>query len=393
MPSINCINTDECTGCKACANICPKDAIVFQEDEYGFSYPFINAEKCIQCKKCEQVCNSIKSFNTGLPLKTYAAANKDNNILRASSSGGVFSVLAEYYLANGGYVCGCVYDENLRPIHICTNRYEDYLQMRKSKYVQSDVGDVYRTVKKLLQNDKDVLFVGTPCQIAGLKGFLQKNHERLLTVDLVCHGTPSYKMFRAFLDYLENKYDTKITDFNFRSKKHGWLRISTEFTDKTGRTRNIGKNQEFYMFSFSNGDIMRPSCYSCKYASPERVGDITIGDFWGYNKKTSGLSPVNGISLFTLNTDASLKILESLSEKLFLEEVDYSAAINGNTCLRHPTRKGRNREKCMKSLSENRIHEIAENYVKNNKKRIIIEKIKYTIPIRLYEALRRRKSE
>ena len=390
MTNMSCINISDCVGCKACANSCPKDAIVFQEDECGFSYPFINAEICIQCGKCEQTCNAVKAINVRLPLKTFAAVNKDDDVLKASSSGGVFSVLAEYYLDKGMYLCGCVYDENLRPIHICTNKHEDYLRMRKSKYVQSDIGDVYRTIKNLLNNDKEVLFVGTPCQVAGLKGFLHKDYEKLLTVDLVCHGTPSYKMFLAFLDYLENKYSTKIVDFNFRSKKHGWLRISTEFTDEKGRTRNIGKNQEFYMFSFSNGDIMRSSCYSCRYAIPERVGDITIGDFWGYNKQTLGMSSVKGISLFTINTDSAMKILEPLSEKLVLKEVDYSEAINGNTCLRHPTKKGRNREKYMKALSENRIQEVAENYVKHNRKRIVIEKIKYMIPIRLYKVLMRR---
>lgn len=383
------LEKDRCTACGACANICPTDAIKLKADEFGFNYPNINEVLCIDCGKCISVCKAIKESNLNIPIKAFAATHKNKNTLISSSSGGVFSALAEYVLENGGAVCGCIFDEKLTPIHICTEKIEEYLQMRKSKYVQSNIGLIYREIKDRLTNKQLVLFSGTPCQIEGLYSFLGVNTGNLLTVDLVCHGVPSELMFKKFINYLEKKHKTKIKAFDFRSKKYGWQRFTMEYTDINKKVINLGKANEFYFPAFSTGNIMRPSCFSCKFACEKRVADITIGDFWGYEKLNLSCDTTNGTSLCTFNTPASLKLISTISKYLFLEEIDYNVAVNGNTCLRHPTVKGDKWDEYMLAIKNDEIPKIAQKYLKTNKKRIIRGKIKLMIPIKIFKYIRR----
>lgn len=387
------LDTDNCTGCKACLNTCFKDAIIFTEDEYGFTYPSIKQELCVDCGKCVQVCKRISEVEKRVPKKAFAATNKDAKTLMNSSSGGVFSVLAEYILNSGGLVCGCVYDGELKPIHICTEKHSDFIRMRRSKYVQSDVGTVYREVKKGLEQKRQVLFSGTPCQVAGLNAYLNKKYDNLITIDLVCHGVPPYRIFKEFLNYLENKYKVKIVDFNFRSKKYGWQRFSLEFTDDKGKVKNIGKQQEFYYPAFSHGFIFRNSCFNCSFACPERVGDFTIADFWGHEQVELACDKKYGVSICFLNTDLAVEWLPVLSEQLTLDEIDYKTAVAGNTCLRHPTPMGAKREKYLTALKENNIPKIAEAYNRSNRKKIMLERIKLLIPVGLFVSLKKRQKK
>ncbi len=388
------LNNDKnnCCGCGACVNVCPCDAVSMQSDEYGFAYPVVNEEKCVQCGRCTTVCEKVNKNESSMPLKAFAATHRDRSILMSSSSGGVFSALAEHILDMGGVVCGCIFDDNLNAVHICTEKKDELCKIRKSKYLQSDVGLIYRDIKKCLIDGKHVLFTGTPCQVAALYAVLGKKYKNLTTMDLICHGVPSQLMFDSFIKYLEKQYKTKIVEFDFRSKKYGWQRYTMEFTDSRQRKVNIGKAKEFYVRSFTNGDIIRPSCLSCKYACANRIGDITIGDFWGHERFDLKCDTLNGTSIFTINTEDALKWRDILFENLLCEEIDYRLAAAKNACLNKPTSKGKNRDLYMQAFKENKIEKIVLKYKEENKKLIFREKIKFLIPASIFVFIKKLKS-
>ena len=385
------LNNDKanCCGCGACVNICPHCAISMAEDEYGFRYPQIDTALCTQCGLCAKTCEKVHTNDSGMPLRAFAASHRNKQVLQQSSSGGVFSALAQHFLENGGAVCGCIYDDKLNAIHICTEKVEDLVQIRKSKYFQSDVGLVYQDIKKRLKQGQQVLFTGTPCQVAALYAVVGKNHENLTTMDLICHGVPSQRVFNQFIKYLEKRHKTKIVSFDFRSKKYGWPRFTMEFTDSRGRTVNIGKAQEFYMPSFTGGNLIRESCLSCPYACANRVGDITMGDLWGYEKIPLTIQLFNGTSLFTLNTPQAEKWFNILSENLNCEEIDYALAVKGNHCLHQPTAKGDKRELYMDAIKNDTIDNMALRYRRSKKKLILREKLRFMIPTRIFASLRK----
>ena len=393
MTSSELYTKENCCGCKACSNACPRDAIEFKCDELGFFFPSIDVEKCIDCGLCASSCDFQKDIiEKNTPIKSFAAVNKDTVALKKSSSGGVFWALAEITLEKGGTVCGCVYNENLEPIHICADKEDECVRMRGSKYVQSDIGFVYREIKEKLKSGKQVLFTGTPCQVAALQSvLLRKKYDNLITVDLVCHGVPSALMFKKYLEYLEEKYNTEIVGYSFRSKRYGWQRFTSEFTDSKGRVKNIGKINEFYQTEFTNGNIMRESCFHCKYATPERVGDFTIGDFWGHEKVNITMDVSKGLSICTANTQKAIDTIPALSEKLHLIDVEYKIIVKGNKCLHMPTPKGKKWEQYMDALKQNEIPKIAKQYVIKNKKSIFRNKLRLYVPNFLFRAVRRNK--
>ncbi|MBQ3202565.1 MAG: Coenzyme F420 hydrogenase/dehydrogenase, beta subunit C-terminal domain [Clostridia bacterium] len=384
------INKELCNGCAACVNICPCGAIQMKTDELGFVYPDINDAVCVQCGKCVTACNATQEMVLNAPVKAFAAAHREKAVLCASASGGVFSAVAEQVLEQGGAVCGCVYDDDLKPIHICAEKKEDYLRMRRSKYLQSDVGLVYQEIKKRLKNGQTVFFSGTPCQVAALYAVVGRQTTNLITADLICHGVPGYEMFKRFIRYLENKYQTEITDFNFRSKQYGWQRFTAEFTDANGRKQNIGKVEEFYLAAFTAGNIMRPSCFSCRFATDRRIGDITLGDFWGYEVVDLPFNVTKGNSVCLLNTSRGMALLPFLSERMYVKEIDCNVAVAGNTCLRHPTPKGEKWEMYMQAFKDNEIDRVALQYCARNKRRVWKERLKLWIPGRLFVYLKRR---
>lgn len=364
-----------------------------QSDEYGFAYPVVDEGKCVKCGRCATACEKVNKNESGMPLKAFAASHLNKELLIKSSSGGVFSALAEHILDIGGVVCGCIFDDNLNAVHICTEKKDDLCKIRKSKYIQSDIGLIYRDIKKSLIDGKHVLFTGTPCQVAALYAFLCKEYDNLTTMDLVCHGVPSQLMFDKFIKHLEKRYKTKIVKFDFRSKKYGWQRYTMEFTDVRNRSVNIGKAREFYIRSFTGGDIIRSSCLSCKYACANRIGDITIGDLWGYEVFDLKCDTCNGTSLFTINNEKAAKWLDVLRENLFFEEIDYSIAVKKNCCLHTPTSQGKNRDIYMQAFKEDKIEKIVSKYEKESKKVILREKLKFLIPVSIFTFIKKIKSQ
>lgn len=290
-----------CTGCEACVNICPKDAISMKTDWKGFLYPSIDQKKCIDCKLCQHKCPI--NVTSSVPFKFGTARvyiDKKKEYLLQASSGGAFGTMARYVLSQKGTVFGCSMDDDYQVNYIGINKLEDLNLLHGSKYVQSYVGQIYREVKKTLQNNRLALFCGCPCQVAGLKQYLHKDYENLITMDLICHGVPSQPYFQSYVkDLLRRKKGMGIKSFRFRYK------MDTKHTSSV-YTGYI--NQDFYMTYFLWGKGYRSSCYYCRFAGESRQGDFTIGDFG--NNKTVHL-PIDdslGSSLILFNTQKAKEL-------------------------------------------------------------------------------------
>ena len=341
---------EDCCGCKACASACPKDAINFCCDEYGFQYPTIDKEKCIGCHKCIRTCDFQKKGEFGRHvLEGYAARHINQDVYGNSTSGGVFTALAEWVIKRGGFVYGCVFDENFTPVHVSVDTIEGLSAMRESKYAQSDVGYIYRDVKAKLSEDKHVLFTGTPCQVAGLYSYLGTlNVSKLLTADLICHGVPSSVTFKKYCEYLEQRYHSNIKKFQFRNKLFGWTRPVVNVSFENGTSKWWFPPKNIYYTNFDRRNFQRLSCFHCKYSCDSRCGDITIGDFWGFQKADVKMSFKEGISCCLLNTTKAIEIFGELN--LNVERVDPQYIIQGNYHLRKPLPKGKDWDKVMNAV-------------------------------------------
>ena len=323
-----------CTGCAACYNICQAAAISMLPDERGFYRPVIDQARCVDCRRCAQVCPQNERKAPETTGKVYAALAVDDEIRAKSSSGGIFSLLAEGVLRSGGVVFGAALQKDLCVRHIMIADLAQMDQLRGSKYVQSEIGTSYSQAQEMLQAGKAVLFSGTPCQIAALKGFLGKEYENLLTVDILCHGVPSPAAFRRFVDSKEKETGSKVANVNFRKKDPGWSSFSTEISYENGTTEI---DNSFY-YLFVRDYMLRQSCSECLYARDERVGDITLGDFWGYQE--SGPEHIEnddlGISFVSVNTPKGEAVFRALRGKADFAERTIQEAVKGNPVLTHP---------------------------------------------------------
>lgn len=321
----------ECTGCEACRNVCPKDAIEMRYDQEGFLQPFLIQDKCIKCLACEKTCpvlsSEIKSSDTSPTV--YASWNKDADIRKESSSGGAFSAIASGITDIGGYVVGASYDVDMHVRHIICNSGNGIKQLRGSKYVQSEIGDTFRKIKRLLNQSHTVLFVGTPCQVSGLRSYLRKEYENLFCLDFICHGTPSPLLFKKYIEWIETNKHIKIHSFNFRSKHSGWydaLRVANGDC--------FCKNKyDAYFYGFNKNLSLRESCYRCPAIGLPRKGDLTIGDFWGigmYSPFEDADEIPKGISLLMVNNQAGERLFELAKPYLHYVKRDFDEALNRN---------------------------------------------------------------
>jgi len=313
-------NKNACTGCEACSNICPVNAIKMLPDNEGFLYPEIDYAKCTNCGLCFKICpaNSSDVIERGLsnPL-VYAAWNKNDIIRNQSSSGGIFSLLAEKTIETNGAVFGASFDQDMVVNHILVKNKEDLQKLRGSKYVQSRIGNSYSVAKDLLNKDVHVLFSGTPCQIMGLYAFLQEKPDTLYTCDLICHGVPSPKVLADYLKELEKEYGAKATKISFRDKSSGWSRPTFVVEFSNGQKyKEFFYEKDAYGKGFGLNLFLRPSCYICKYSNIPRVSDITLGDFWGIEKHMPNLDYNKGISIVLLNTEKGVKLFDSIKNEL-----------------------------------------------------------------------------
>lgn len=276
------IPVKNCCGCTACYNICPKSAIQMSADSEGFLYPNVDEAKCVGCGACEKVCPIVHQPTLH---EAYAdcvvAQSNSNDVLDESTSGGFIDALYKYVLDEcGGYAVGVAYNHEFLPIHVITDSYERAKEFRNSKYAQSDLGNVFKNIRELLGKGKRVMFVGTPCQVAGLKTFLSKEYENLITVDLVCRSIPSPKLWRKYLDWQEERRNAKITKVVCRKKTYGYHSGALEIEFENGKHYAGSNRVDYYMKSFHHDLCSRPSCYDCRFKTKHRCSDFTVFDCW-----------------------------------------------------------------------------------------------------------------
>ena len=355
-----------CSGCKACYNICPRNCIKMSEDMEGFSYPKVRVNDCVKCGLCEKVCpqlNIYVSKESYAEPTCLAAWNVDKAVRANSSSGGIFTSLAGWILSQDGVVFGAGYDVQHRVIHKEVHKIEGLNDLRGSKYAQSDIGDTYQSAKKYLEAGKSVLFTGTPCQIAGLNNFLQVEYERLYTCDIVCHGVPSPLVFEKYKQSLEESYNSKLTGINFRNKKNGWksYKVAIQFANHREYSKTF--IDDAYMKGFLRNYYLRPSCYSCTYAKLPRTSDITLGDFWGIASKYPELDDDGGTSLLLINTDKGKAMFKASENNIKQCECELQHAINGNPSLISSVKEPKVREKFFKDLHTREFNYIIKRYM------------------------------
>lgn len=322
---------EHCTGCAACMNKCPKQCIEMKEDEFGYLFPFIDESHCIECGLCQKVCPE-NNRPSAIPIqKAYAAWSLDDYDRGSSTSGGIASVLTNHILHQGGVAFGAVSSEKCDVRHEAVEQVCNAARFKGSKYVQSTIGYCYQEVKEALKQNKQVLFTGTPCQVAGLRNFLGKPYENLYTVDIICHGVPSLKLLSEHLSRYCLLDD--ITKVSFRNNE-GYV-LSAYKDDKLQYSKPFPNDR--YLYGFMYALFYRPSCYECRYANSHRISDLTIGDFWGLGKKRPVNYDTKKVSVVTPNTDKGALLLKACKQKLFLEERDREEAISGNKQLQVPS--------------------------------------------------------
>lgn len=319
MLSVDQIDKSRCTGCHACVSVCPLDAIVMEFSDDGFLYPQIDSQRCVHCSKCYSVCPTTKEYAYRPYLKCYSCYSKDREVLKASSSGGVFYYLAQLFLLSGGVVFGSAYDAKTYECkHVSTDNVPLSVIMR-SKYVQSRICDSFSKVLEALEDNRSVLFCGTPCQVRGLKAYLDcKNCKKssLFTIDFMCHGVPSPMFFKESIQFLEQVKGDLVTDFTFREKDLGWRTQVEKAYFKNGDLWKCKSFDYYYYFFFVNNYSLRDSCYSCEeYCS--HLSDITLADDWVSNADKNE----SGTSLLFVNTDKGLEFYKKIQEKIVAQEV------------------------------------------------------------------------
>lgn len=331
---------EKCTGCSACFNACSQKAITMSEDACGFIHPNIDQNLCIDCGLCAKVCPVNTKVTFKYPLDCYAATVKSDEELLSCASGGMATELSRYVINRGGIVYGCT-GKNIRNVHhIRINKIEDIELLKGSKYVQSFIGEVYKNVRKDIQTGCFVLFIGTPCQVAGLKGFLRhKDYQNLFTVDIVCHGVPSQKMLNDNISlYCAENEDISVS---FRKKVYtpskcgaSWRIIYGWFyqTKNMSAQHAIKYYKDPYMFGFLTPLTFRNSCYICPYANISRCSDFTLGDFWGLGKDACFING-KGVSVVLVNTDKAASVWSEVSEKCVWVRREIVEAQKGNCQL------------------------------------------------------------
>ena len=358
----------ECSGCKACESICPKNSISFIENDEGFLIPTVDENTCVNCGLCYKKCPQLNSVTISDSFKlqkqeVYASKAKDKHTLLESSSGGVFTIIATEVIKNNGVVFGCAFDENFVARHISIKTVKELEKLRGSKYVQSNTMKTFLETKSYLKKDIPVLYVGTPCQIAGLRAFLGKPYDKLITIDLVCHGVPSPKLFSQYLSDFEKRNNEKIKKYDFRYKeKTGSSKCNRIITNK--KTRAYVYQCDPYYKSFSDEKTYRECCYNCKYTNTKRIGDITIGDYWGYELFHPERDSSLGISVVLINTTIGKEIFDKVKNTYL---TTYDSTLDEAICKQYTLKKPAKRPSCRDEFYKD-INSIG--YAKTMKKHI-----------------------
>ncbi len=350
---------ENCTGCGACFNICPKKVIEMKADSEGFLYPEVG-EGCNNCGVCEKICPGLNVvvFNEK-PREANAVWTNSQEDRARSSSGGFFNILVEYTLSKNGIIFGAAFDGGFNLYHTFGESKEDCLKFAGSKYLQSDIKGTYAKVLKELKGERTVLYSGTPCQIAGLYAFLGKDYDELITCDVVCNGVPSPLVFDKYLKHLENSQSSKAVEVRFKDKRMGWHKphFTVKFQNGTEFSKNI--NETEFGRGFGQALFLRPVCGSCQFAKESRVADFTLADFWGLGAKTPfGHKTESGVSLVLINSEKAKEIYKDLPQNFTSVIREFSEATDGNSRLKYPLKHSPNREEFFKAFTSKPFDEV-----------------------------------
>lgn len=334
------ISRSECTGCAACVNVCGQEAIQMKKGRDGFEYPVVNAEKCVGCMKCVRVCtarNLKPEVSPQLPL-VYGMCSKNENLRMHSTSGGMFSELAECILNRGGYVAGAAYNADWSVEQRMIQDRDRLEDLRRSKYQQSNAKLIYRDIKTVLEGGREALFCGTPCQAGGLKAFLGREYERLTVCDFICRGVTSPKIFAAYIRDLEEEYGSGVEYVWMKNKCNGWHSLTTVIGFQNGKKYIRKGSEDSYVQLYLRYNAgVRPSCYQCRFKGEKDVADITLGDFWGLNG--TALDDDRGTSAVICRTEKGRRLVDEIKGKVRYEEKQINDVKRGNPCLCRPIEK------------------------------------------------------
>lgn len=384
MDDFICKEHKLCTGCGACYSICPVNAIIMKDNMEGFFYPEIDDAKCIDCKLCTKNCPINSAPDVGKFNRiSFVARTKDEQLLNKCTSGGIFTTLAKKFIENGYSVFGVIYDDEFNVIHKRITDVEDIDKLAGSKYVQSWLGDTFKNIKELLDEGNKVLFCGTPCQVAGLYNFLRGGHKNLYLVDLVCHGVPSPKLWKSYLEYIQNK-EGKLLDANFRSKKLGYHVSVMEEKFVCGKSVIGSARTNLMSKCFFKNIADRYCCYDCKFKTVERVSDLTIYDSWHASELVENLNDDDkGYTNIIVQSDKGYELINKYLKDcilLYPSKTDVAIKLDGCMAVRsvniHP-----DRDYFYQYLNENGIYKTVSKFLPISKWDVIIEKMKKIIAI------------
>ncbi len=393
---IEIVDKKDCCDCEACMQICPKRCISMESDAEGFLYPKVDVDLCVGCNLCEKVCPVINRFPKKRPDEVRAAKNPDEEVRLGSSSGGVFTMLAEKVLESGGVVFGARFDDGMDVIHDYTETVEGLQAFRGSKYVQSRIGCTYKQAEKFLKEGRGVLFSGTSCQIAGLKHFLRKEYDNLLAVDVICHGAPSPKVWREYFKEIKLRPEgvagkntvlsslnesSGISDVSFRDKRYGWekygfaIRTAACKAAQNSVLQSYGSSdvwfyepyrQNLFMRGFLANLYLRPSCYDCPAKGGSSGSDLTLGDFWGIRRTYPEYFDDKGVSVVLINSDKGKVVFESVGADNI--EAAYEAALSGNRSIERSVRIPRYRAYFFREFEREGVGAIEKSLVRQKSK-------------------------
>lgn len=378
----------KCSGCHACFSACPKNCISMIEDKEGFLYPTVDHNKCINCELCEKVCPVINCHMPEVDKcgNTVAAINKDDNIRIKSSSGGIFTSLAEKTIEKGGTVFGAAFDDEFSVKTVYVETKSDLDKLRGSKYVQSTIGQSYRQAKFFLQEGRDVLFSGTPCQIGGLYAFLDKDYDNLITVDFICHGVPSPLVWKKYLDYRKKTAQSDIAKISFRYKNNGWKKYSVLFEFSNNTEYLVEHDNDPFMRVFLDNYCLRPSCYNCAFKTKNRQADITLADFWGIENIYPEMDDDKGTSLAVIHSKKGKYTFQQALQNISVKKSDITHC---NYCYLNSVKQPKDREYFLKRILNNNFNVSYNKLYHKIKKDKKTEKIKSKTIYRVKTYLRK----
>lgn len=373
------IKKEKCNGCFSCASVCPTSSILMKEDSEGFWYPEIDLATCIECELCRKCCPVINKQEGQKEKKIFAALNRDDEIRLKSSSGGIFYLLSEAILSQGGAVYGAAFSVDCKSvIHTRIEQKKDLWKLQGSKYVQSKIGNSYKEVKKDLEIGRKVLFTGTPCQIEGLRSYLRKHYDNLYLQDIVCHGVPSPLVWKKYVEYREKQANGSVEKTYFRYKKYGWNMYSLliKFSNKR---EYIGRKQEdMYLRGFVSNLFLRPSCYQCSFKGLDRNSDITLADFWGIDNIYPKMNDHKGISIIMINSEKGKDLFEKIKSNIIFKQVETDSVLTEyNSASVKSVKAPMDRENFMAKINQTEINVLLQEYVGLKKIQIIKYRVRY----------------